>query len=73
MSDETANTNGNSLPSLLLTREQAAQCLAVSLRTFDEHGASIPYVPFGTRKLYLPETLKKWAADHETTNPNGDT
>jgi AraC-like DNA-binding protein len=50
------------LPRFLLTREEAARALGMSLRHFQRHVQ--PYLPCvysGQLRLYRPEDLRQWA------------
>jgi predicted DNA-binding transcriptional regulator AlpA len=51
---------------LLLTREDAAALLGVSLRSFDRHVArEVPRVPIGSRVLYDRKDLEAWLAQRK--------
>jgi hypothetical protein len=50
------------LPRLLLTREESARALGMSLRHFQRHVQSdLPCVYSGQLRLYRPRDLERWA------------
>jgi hypothetical protein len=50
------------LPRLLLTREESARVLGMSLRHFQRHVQSdLPCVYSGQLRLYRPRDLERWA------------
>jgi hypothetical protein len=55
-------------PPLLLTRQQAAATLAMSLSHFERHvQPHLPVVRSGQLLLYRPVDLQRWADRHTTT------
>jgi hypothetical protein len=51
------------LPRLLLTREESARSLGMSLRHFQRHvQPHLPCVYSGQLRLYRPEDLRRWTA-----------
>jgi len=54
--------SGAELPRLLLTREESARVLGMSLRHFQRHVQSdLPCVYSGQLRLYRPRDLERWA------------
>ena len=61
---EPARGRRHAVPRMLLTRQEAAATLGMSLRHFQRHVQ--PYVPCvysGQLRLYRPRDLERWAED----------
>jgi hypothetical protein len=60
------------LPRLLLTREESARVLGMSLRHFQRHVQSdLPCVYSGQLRLYRPRDLERWAESAAITREVG--
>ncbi len=72
MLSATNSTRPSGRPPLLLTRQQAAAALAMSLSHFERHvQPHVPVVRSGQLRLYRPRDLERWAEKHTTTEPGG--
>lgn len=68
MTPASTRTRPAGQPPLLLTRQQAAAALAMSLRHFERHvQPHLPVVRSGQLRLYRPSDLDRWADRHTTT------
>lgn len=62
------STRPSAQPTLLLTRQQAAAALAMSLSHFERYvQPHVPVVRSGQLRLYRPSDLSRWADRHTTT------
>jgi hypothetical protein len=69
MPSATNSTRPSGQPPLLLTRQQAATTLAMSLSHFERYvQPHVPVVRSGQLRLYRPSDLKHWADRHATTS-----
>lgn len=59
-----AQTQRAAVPRMLLTRQEAAEALGMSLRHFQRHAQPfLPCVYSGQLRLYRPRDLERWAED----------
>jgi hypothetical protein len=57
-------TKRAAVPRMLLTRQEAAEALGMSLRHFQRHAQPfLPCVYSGQLRLYRPNDLERWADD----------
>jgi hypothetical protein len=61
----TSQDTGTPVPRMLLTRQEAAAVLGMSLRHFQRHVQPfVRCVYSGQLRLYRPRDLERWAADN---------